>query len=455
MLKKFRLSAVIGVFTETFGMGPGAATAAVTLIVLTLIGAAFLFLKSAPPRTLVITSGPPGTVFERYALEYSNHLAQEHVRVQIVPSRGSEENLARLHAAGSRFDVGFVQSGLDPIKLPAGKQRPVHSLGSIMYVPLWVFYRSGSNVVLLSDFAGQRLAIGEPGSGTYSLARTLLATNGIVAGGRTTLLPIDGDQGVTNLLAGTVDAVFLMSDSVSTNTMRRVLRNPEFKIFDFVQAAAYTRRFPHLNRLEIPRGGIDFGKDIPGKDIHLVGPTVELLATTRLHPAISDLLIEAAQDVHKRPTLLQQKGEFPAPLEHEFTLSPSAIRYYKTGKSWLYRNLPFSLAGIVEGVIVLIVPMAIVLVPGLKLIPAILRWRVKLILFRWYRALQVVERGLFGVTSPEARAELMRRLAQIESTVKAITIPASFADEFYRLRGHISYVREKFRDHDAPPGPPK
>ena len=246
-----------------------------------------------------------------------------------------------------------------------------------------------------------------------------------------------------------------MSDSVSTNTMRRVLRNPEFKIFDFVQAAAYTRRFPHLNRLEIPRGGIDFGKDIPGHDIHLVGPTVELLATARLHPAISDLLLEAAKEVHRRPSLLQQKGEFPAPLEHEFTLSPSAIRYYKTGKSWLYRNLPFSLAGIVEGVIVLIVPMAIVLIPGLKLIPAILRWRVKLILFRWYRALQVVERGLFGTTSPEARADLMHRLAQIELTVKAITIPASFADEFYQLRGHISFVREKFRDFDAQPGPQK
>ena len=260
---------------------------------------------------------------------------------------------------------------------------------------------------------------------------------------------------MTNLLAGTVDAVFIMSDSVSTNTMRKVLRNPDFRIFDFVQSAAYTRRFPHLNRLEIPRGGIDFGKDLPARDIHLVGPTVELVAGAGLHPAISDLLLEAAKEVHSRPSLLQQKGEFPSSVEHEYKISPAANRYYKTGKSWLYRNLPFSVAGVVEGVIALIVPMAILLVPGLKLIPAVLRWRVKLILFRWYRALQAVERGLMGKVTPESFNELMSRLDQIEATVKSIKVPASFADQFYALRGHISYVRAKFQDHALSLGPSK
>ena len=455
VLRKIKFSALIGIFTETFGLGREAATAAVMLIVVTVIAAAYLFLKSAPPKTLVITSGPPGSVFERYALSYSNSLARDHVRVKIVPSRGSEENLARLSVAGSKYDLGFVQGGLDPVDQADGKSRTLYSLGSIMYEPLWVFCRATNTAMLLSDFNGQRLAIGAPGSGSLSLSRSLLATNGIVAGGRTKLLEIEGDEGVTNLLAGTVDAVFIMSDSVSTNTMRKVLRNPDFRIFDFVQSAAYTRRFPHLNRLEIPRGGIDFGKDLPARDIHLVGPTVELVAGAGLHPAISDLLLEAAKEVHSRPSLLQQKGEFPSSVEHEYKISPAANRYYKTGKSWLYRNLPFSVAGVVEGVIALIVPMAILLVPGLKLIPAVLRWRVKLILFRWYRALQAVERGLMGKVTPESFNELMSRLDQIEATVKSIKVPASFADQFYALRGHISYVRAKFQDHALSLGPSK
>ncbi len=446
VFRKPTLAPVLSIFTETFGLGRAAATAAVSLIVLTLAAAAFLFMRSAPPRTLVITSGPPGSVFERNALRYSNILARDHVRVEIVPSHGAEENLARLRIEGSRYDVGFVPGGLDASAFPVGKQRPLNSLGSVMYEPLWVFCRTSSPAVLLSDFAGQRIAIGAPGTGTLPLAKALLATNGIVAGGRTTLLQMDGDTGVTNLLAGNVDVVFLMSDSVTTNTLRRILRDPGFRMLDFPQSAAYSRKFPFLTRLEIPRGGLDFGKDLPPRDIHLLGSTVELVAGEDLHPALSDLLLEAAREVHGNASLLQQKGEFPAPLEHDFKISPAATRYYKTGKSWLYRNLPFTVAGIVQGVIALIVPMAIVLIPGLKLIPAILRWRVKLILYRWYRSLQAVERGLLVEASPEARRELMEKLDHIETTVKGITVPASFADQFYGLRGHISYVREKFRD---------
>ena len=446
---------MLGIFTETFGLGRGAAMAAVALIVLTIIAAAYLFFKSAPPRTLVITSGPPGSLFERYALSYSNTLARDHVRVKVVPSKGSEENLSRLRLTGSRFDVGFVQGGLTGSVQPEGRRRELNSLGSIMYEPLWVFCRATNPAVLLSDFAGQRLAIGAPGSGTLSLATVLLATNGIVAGGRTDLRQLDGDEGVTHLLTGRVDAVFLMSDSVATNTLRSVMRNPAFRIFDFVQATGYTRRISYLNRLVIARGGIDFGLDRPPHDLQLVGPMVELVARADLHPAVSDLLLEAAREAHKNASLLQQKGEFPAPLEHEFPLSPAAVRYFKTGKSWLYRNLPFTVAGVVEGVIALIVPMAIVLIPGLKLIPAILRWRVKLILFRWYRALQAVERGLRGPLTPTEYQEWMNRLDHIETSVKAISIPASFADQFYGLRGHISYVRDRFSEPAPAAGHPK
>ncbi len=448
-MQRIRFSVVVGIFTETFGLGRGAATAAVLLIAFTLAAAAYLFIQSAPPKSLTISSGPPGSVFERHALSYSNNLAKDHVHVKLVASRGSEENLSRLSAPDSKIDVGFVQDGLVGPGKAEGKQRLLNSLGSIMYEPLWVFCRTSNNAVLLSDFAGQRLAIGAPGSGTLSLAQALLATNNIVAGGATTLLQLDGEEGVLQLAAGKVDAAFLMSDSVASATLRQALRNPAFRVFDFVQATAYTRKIPYLNRLEIPRGGIDFAKDIPARDLHLVGPTVELIARSDLHPAISDLLLEAARETHKNPSILQQKGEFPAPLDREFKLSPGAVRYFKTGKSWLYRNLPFSVAGVVEGVIALIVPMAIVLIPGLKLIPAVLRWRVKLILFRWYRALQTVERGLLGPVTPESYRELSRRLDQIEASVKGISVPASFADQFYGLRGHISYVRQRFADHAA------
>src|SRR5206468_1190996 len=63
-----------------------------------------------------------------------------------------------------------------------------------------------------------------------------------------------------------------------------------------------------------------------------------------------------ARDVHGRATLIQRAGEFPARLEHEYRISADAARYYKSGKSFAYRHLPFWLASLVDRAAVVLVP---------------------------------------------------------------------------------------------------
>ena len=257
------------------------------------------------------------------------------------------------------------------------------------------------------------------------------------------MLDLDADDAAKALLDGKVDAVFLMGDSASGATMRSLLYSPGIQLFDFVQADAYTRRFGYLNKLVIPRGTIDFGKDLPPHDINLVGPTVELVARRDLHPALSDLLLEAARDVHGKATLLQQRGEFPAPLEHELSISPDAKRFYESGKTFLYRSLPFQLASLVNRILVAFVPMLLILIPGLRLLPAAYRWRIQLRIYRWYRSLLKVEQDLYGELTGARRDELRRRLDHIEISVYQMKVPASFAGQFYALREHIGFVRDR------------
>src|SRR5205823_6091096 len=118
------------------------------------------------------------------------------------------------------------------------------------------------------------------------------------------------------------------------------------------------------------------GRNIPAHDVYLVGPTVELLARGDLHPALCDLLLEAAQEVHGAAGLLKRKGEFPSPLEHEFPLSSEALRYYKSGKGFLYRSLPFWLASLVNRGLVVFVPIFVVLIPMLRGLPTVFRLRI-------------------------------------------------------------------------------
>jgi hypothetical protein len=140
--------------------------------------------------------------------------------------------------------------------------------------------------------------------------------------------------------------------------------------------------------------------------------------------------------------LLQNKGEFPAPLEHDFKISSDASTYYtKSNKGFLNRFFPFWVASLLKRVLVSFVPMIIVLIPGLRLIPAIYKWRMRMLIQKWYRSLLHLEREISEDSTPANYAEKLRRLDEIEKAVKQMKVPASFADQFYSLRGHIDYVR--------------
>jgi hypothetical protein len=435
------VSQALSTFTETFGLTRTAAIGVILFVGVVIMAAIFWFIHSAPPRALIITSGPPGSSFERTAERYRDLLSSNGVTVKILTSEGSLENLRRLENPKFRVDVGFVQTG----ESEGSKGDKLFSLGSVAYQPLLIFYRSSTPANLLSDLAGKRLAIGPSGSGTHALALTLLETNGIVPGGATALLDLEAADASKALLEDKVDAVFLMGDSASSQIMRTLLRSPGIRMFDFAQADAYTRRFAYLNKLQLPRGAVDFGKDIPPHDVNLIGPTVELVARSRLHPALCDLLLEAAREVHGKPTLLQRRGEFPAPIEHEFKISPEAARYIKSGKGFLYNSLPFWLASLVNRILVAFLPMVLVLIPGIRLIPIAYKWRTQLRIYRWYRGLLKVERDLVGQLTAEKREELQRRLDHIESSVNQMKVPASFAGQFYGLREHIGFVRDRLK----------
>ncbi len=436
--RKIGLAQFQKMFTEIFGLGRAAALSAVLLISVVTIAAVFWFFYSAPPRTIIITSGPEGSIFRMNAEKYRTILARNGVKVKVLPSQGSRENLKRLADPSFKVDIGFVQGGVAE-GLAIDK---LTSLGSVSYEPLLVFYRSARPLELLSRLYGKRLAIGPEGGGTRSLALVLLAANDIEPGGATALEDLGAEDAAKALIEGRIDAVFLMGDAASPRIMRTLLRTPGIRLFDFTQADGYTRRIGYLNKLELPKGSIDFGKDIPAHDVTLIGPTVELIARSNLHPALSDLLLEAAREIHGKPGLFKRQGEFPAPLEHEYSISADALRYYKSGKSFLYRYLPFRLASLVNRFIVVAVPAVVVLLPGLRSIPALYRWRIRLRIYRRYRALLAIERDLLRA-EPADREKLLGRLDHIEGEVDKMKVPASFADQFYVLRGHIDFVRDR------------
>jgi TRAP transporter TAXI family solute receptor len=410
------------------------------LITAIAIVAAYWYVRPAPPDTITILGGPTGSVFQRTAEKYQKILARDGVKLQILPSEGSVDNLKKLNDPAVRVDAGFVQGGVS-----AGiSVEKLVSLGTVFHEPLAVYYRSAAPMDRFSDLNGKRLAIGREGSGTHALSLILLKANGIEPGSATTMMNLGGEDAAQALIEGNIDAAFLMGDSAAPPIMRKLMRTPGIRLLHIAQADAYTRRFPYLNKLVFPMGVFDFDENIPSRDVHVIGPMVELVARDNLHPALSDMLIETAREVHGRAGLLQRAGEFPAPLEHEFRISEEARRFYGSGKGFFYRTLPFWLASLVDRALVFLVPIVVLLIPGLKMVPKLYGWRVRSRIYRCYGKLIALERGMLSNTAPGERDEMLGKLDDIESEVNRMKMPLAFADQFYVLRDHISFVRGRY-----------
>ena len=393
--------------------------------------------RPPPPSNLMMTAGAEGGAYARFAERYRDVLARKGIRLTIKPSAGSIENVARLMDSKSGVDLGFVQSG----SISGSAAGNLVSLGSLYYEPLWVFYRGNRTITGLKQLDGLRLAIGAPGSGTFHAVMEMLSAAGMVQSSRSQLKELATPQAAQALQSGAVDAAFFFA-SAEAPVVRQLLNAQDIKLMSWDRAEAYARRFSYLMVVTLPSGVIDLEHDTPASEIKLLASTAELVARDGLHPALSDLLIEAAQQIHSGAGLIERPGEFPAPRETDIALSDDAQRYYRSGKTFLNRYLPFWAATLVQRALVFLLPIVAVLIPMFKLVPPLYRWRVRSRVYRWYGDLMMLEHEVHSDPDPSSSERHLKRLDWIEDRVNSTWPPLSFAEERYALLAHVRAMRQ-------------
>lgn len=407
-------------------------TGAVVLLVAGAFVLAFHFVKPAPPTSLVLAVPGDEGGFRYFARRYQAFIEQHGVTLEIRESAGPEDNLRLLAEPGSDVDAAFVHGDT------AGGEGAV-SLGSVAYLPLWVFYR-GEPVEDFAGLRGRRLAVGEEGSGARVLATRLLQAAGVE--GEVELLALERREAMAQLGEGKIDALVMISPADSP-IVRRLAALPEVNLLSLSRADAYVRRFPELSKRVLPRGALDLAADLPREDVALLSPAARLAAREELHPALTYLLLRAASETHSRPGLLHDTNDFPAPHLDGLPLSDEARRYYRSGTPLLQRYLPFWAANLVDRLWVMLVPLLAVVIPLTRVLPPLYRWRVRSRIYRWYGRLKEVELQLEENPPRETLEKMLLRMEEIEEAVGQIRTPLAYSDQLYFFRQHVELVRGK------------
>jgi ABC-type nitrate/sulfonate/bicarbonate transport system substrate-binding protein len=419
--------------------GPFALLAVVLLLL------AYLWLDPTPPKRVSLATGPAQSAYDEFGKRYKKALAANGIDVVLLPSQGSSDNLRLLREG--QADLGFVQGGSN--ERTAQEESGIESLGSLFVEPVWLFYRAdaarkvnpASTLSALTQLQGLRLNVGTMGSGVPLLMDKLFQANAIDPR-KITLSQLEQTPATVAFLGGELDALVFASAPESL-MVQMLLQTPGVKLMDFAQSEAYSRRFPFLTPVVLPRGVVDLARDLPPADMRLVATTTALLTRQKTHPALLQLFAQAARDIHGPAGWFNRAGTFPTIEHSEYPISREAERAIQAGQPFLQRYLPFWLANLVERMWLALGIILAILLPLSRVVPPLYQFRIRSRVFRWYAQLRAIEERLQA--DPAAQPELARELDQLDERAGRIHVPLSYADELYALRGNIDLVRRKIK----------
>jgi TRAP-type uncharacterized transport system substrate-binding protein len=409
------------------------------LLLIIAISTVIWLAKPAPPTHVLMATGVTGGSYEDLAKQYAAFFKKNGVTLELVPTKGAEDNINRLKDKDDGLQAAFIQGGLLESRQQA---KGLLSLGSIGYEPVWIFYRRSmfqvDDLKHRYEFLNQPVAIGASGSGTYLHALRLLElTHNKLTDNFKTL---SNEESVEAFKNGTVDAV-VMVDGIESKNVQAMINDPQARLADFTRAEAFARLMPFYHVLSIPEGSLDLGRNDPYKTIKTIAPTTNLVIDPRMHPAIQLLFLQAATKINGGGSFFAQYGEFPAYKDSIIEESDVAQNFYKNGPPKLMEYMPFWLAEFLHRMWILILPLVAFSYPILKSMPGYRANRIRSRLNEVYGALKLFEQELESHFDPIHQEAYLKKINELDKKAQNLRIPRSLMSEYYTLRTTIDFVR--------------
>jgi uncharacterized protein len=247
-------------------------------------------LGSEPGGRVRLAAGDPGGLYLAFAELLATRVRSRYpdIAVEVVPTEGSVENLARLRSAD--VDMGLAladvaerdRAGLPDVAAPQAVARVYENY-------LQIIVRDSAPIHQLADLAGRRVSIGPGGSGGATTSEALFEATGLR--GRVDTLRYRLQDGLARLADGSLDAL-VWSGGVPTPAIADLNGTLPLRMLDLgglTEPMANLTGYPYLVR-RVPTGGYvppglrsigvpDLLLCRPGSAAEVVAAVVDVLAT--------------------------------------------------------------------------------------------------------------------------------------------------------------------------------
>lgn len=414
----------------------------ISIPILLLIIASFYitskFVKPAPKKEITIATGSKNGSYYETAMLYKKLLEKEKVKVNILTSKGSIDNIKLLNE--NKADIAFIQNGTITTK----DTDSIKSIASVYYEPLWVFYKNeGYKIDYIIQLITKNISIGEIGSGTYDLASKILKDNGL-SNENSTISNYSSSKAKQLLLDGKIDAMFAVT-SHNSQVVKSLLANPNINVLNFKRAKAYSRKYSYLESLTLYEGTLDLYRNLPDENINLLATTANLVVRSDFSQELIRILLKKVKEVHKQKDLFAKQGEFPNLKNMKLELHEEAKIYFENGDTWLEKIFPYWIAANIDRLKIFIIPLLTLLFPLFKGVLPLYQWSMRSKIYKWYDEVKSVEIEI-GYLNKEQLQTQLEKLQDLQDEIsKETKVPLSFMGEYYNLIMHINMLEQRIK----------
>jgi TRAP transporter TAXI family solute receptor len=209
---------------------------------------------------ITMAGGPPAGVFGIFATGIGTYLSKSvpNLDVSVAATGGSVENTRRVNSKEAEMGVSFSSDIHEAFHgLEKFKDKPLtdlRAIGVIFFGVAHLITFEDSGIRTIQDLAGKRVAVGNPGSGTFSSAERVFRSVGIWD--KITRIPLLGAAAGEAMSDGKADAFFWTGPEPDRVTSEAAAKKPirAIDIFTPVSKTDFFKQFPYFARYVFPAG---------------------------------------------------------------------------------------------------------------------------------------------------------------------------------------------------------
>jgi TRAP transporter TAXI family solute receptor len=207
-----------------------------------------------PVERVTMLGGPPAGMFGIFATGIGTYLSRAvpNLNVSVAATAGSVENLRRIDAGDAETGISFagdVHEGFNGLEKFQGKPTAnVRAVGVVFMGVAHLITYAESGIKTVDDLAGKRVAVGNPGSGTFATAERVFRSLNLWE--KITRVPLLGAAAGEALSEGKADAFFWTGPSPDRVTTEAATKKPvrALDIYTPLSKTDFMKQYPYFAR---------------------------------------------------------------------------------------------------------------------------------------------------------------------------------------------------------------